>query len=77
MNIGDEAAIANQRLWEEEAKKGCGFTIPWLNLDVSLLRKYARGELERLPEPLACLSLSRYLRTSKAKTFCAWHQYVG
>lgn len=36
MTIKDEAAIANRRLWEEEVKKGCGFTLPWLGLDVSL-----------------------------------------
>jgi len=56
MDIQDEIAAANQRLWEEEVKKGCGFTIPWLDLDVSLLRRYARGELESLPGPLACMS---------------------
>ena len=52
----DQVAVANQRLWEEEVKKGCGYTVPWLDLDVSLLRQYAGGELERLPEPLDCLS---------------------
>jgi len=56
MDIKDDVAAANQRLWEEEVKKGCGFTIPWLDLDVSLLRQYARGELESLPEPLTCMS---------------------
>lgn len=55
MSIQDEAAIANQRLWEEEVKKGCGYTIPWLNLDVSLLRQYADGKLEFLPEPMTCI----------------------
>src|SRR5262249_47633909 len=39
-------------LWEGEVKKGCGYTIPWLELDVSLLRRYAAGELEFLPEPM-------------------------
>ena len=48
----DKVAIANQRLWENEVKKGCGYTIPWLELDVSLLRQYAEGKLESLPEPL-------------------------
>ena len=55
MNIRDKVAIANQRLWEEEAKKGCGYTIPWLELDVSLLRRYADGKLEFLPEPMTCI----------------------
>lgn len=56
MSMKDQVAVANQRLWEEEVKKGCGYTIPWLDLDASLLRLYARGELESLPDPLACLS---------------------
>jgi SAM-dependent methyltransferase len=56
MGMKDEAAVANRRLWEEEVRKGCGYTIPWLDLDVSLLRQYARGELECLPVPWDCLS---------------------
>ena len=52
MNLRDEVAIANQTLWETEVQKGCGFTIPWLDLDVALLRQYANGERESLPEPL-------------------------
>jgi SAM-dependent methyltransferase len=56
MSMNDDVAVANQRLWEEEAKKGCGYTIPWLDLDVDLLRRYASGELASLPEPLDCLS---------------------
>ncbi len=56
MSTNDEVAVANQRLWEEEVKKGCGYTIPWLDLDVGLLRRYAGGELESLPEPMDSLS---------------------
>jgi SAM-dependent methyltransferase len=52
----DEIAAANQRLWEEEVKRGCGYTVPWLDLDVDLLQRYAGGELASLPEPLDCLS---------------------
>jgi SAM-dependent methyltransferase len=52
----DEVAIANQRLWEAEVQKGCGFTIPWLDLDVTILRRYANGELASLPEPLTGLA---------------------
>lgn len=55
MNIRDEAAIANQRLWEEEVKKGCGYTVPWLELDLSLLHEYADGKHEFLPEPMTCI----------------------
>jgi len=55
MNIRDEVAIANQELWEDEVRKGCGYTIPWLDLDVSILRQYIEGNPEFLPEPLTCL----------------------
>jgi SAM-dependent methyltransferase len=51
----DKVAAANQRLWEEEVKKGCGYTIPWLGLDVALLRRYAAGEIASLPEPMECI----------------------
>ena len=67
MNIRDEVAIANQRLWEEEVKKGCGYTIPWLKLDVSLLRQYADGKLEFLPEPMTCIYPASILANIEGK----------
>jgi SAM-dependent methyltransferase len=33
-------------------EEGCGFTVPWLDLDVALVRRYARGELDPVPETL-------------------------
>ena len=59
----DEAAVENQKLWDAEVEKGCGYTIPWLDLDPERLRAYARGdahsgargEVDVLPEPLTCL----------------------
>ncbi|MBI5094127.1 MAG: class I SAM-dependent methyltransferase [Candidatus Hydrogenedentes bacterium] len=48
----DEVAVANRRLWEEEVRKGCGYTVPWLDIDVSLLRRFAEGKLSILPEPM-------------------------
>ena len=56
MGMNDEVALANRKLWEEEVKQGCGYTIPWLDLDAGLLREYTSGELESLPEPMDCLS---------------------
>ena len=44
MKTRDEIAVANQRLWEEEVNKKCGWTIPWLDLDTSQLRQYADGK---------------------------------
>ena len=40
MNFIDDAAAANHRLWEEEVRKECGYTTPWLDLDVATLRRY-------------------------------------
>ncbi len=51
----DKVAIANQKLWQDEVEKGCGYTIPWLELDVALLRQYAEGKIESLPEPMDCI----------------------
>ncbi len=58
MRLLDETAVANQKLWEAEVQKGCGYTTPWLDLDLSLLRRFTRGELAALPEPLDCISPS-------------------
>lgn len=55
MTTDDEAAIANRTLWEREVQKGCGYTIPWLDLDIVSLRRFAGGELAALPEPMSCI----------------------
>ena len=47
----DEVAIANERHWQTMVKEGCGYTIPWLNLDVDRLREYATGSLDGRDEP--------------------------
>ena len=41
---------------EDEVEKGCGYTIPWLDLDVKLIRQYAGGKLKTVPEPLDVMS---------------------
>ncbi len=56
MSERDEVATANERLWEREVEKGCSYTIPWLDLDPEIIRKYARGTLESAPEPLTVMS---------------------
>jgi len=51
MKHKDEVAVANERLWEGEVKKGGGHTIPWLDLDLDQLRQFIRGDLgEVAPE---------------------------
>jgi SAM-dependent methyltransferase len=52
MKTKDEIAAVNQRLWEEEVKKGCGFTIPWLDLDRDVLEKFVEGRLNPVPDRL-------------------------
>jgi SAM-dependent methyltransferase len=51
----DDAAVENQKLWDSEVEQGCGYTIPWLDLDPAMLQRYARGEVDVLPEPWTCL----------------------
>ena len=36
--IKDEVALANEKLWDKEVEKDCGFTIPWLDLVINLIR---------------------------------------
>jgi SAM-dependent methyltransferase len=67
MSVPDEVAIANRRMWEEEVKKGCGYTIPWLDIDVSLLRRFAEGNLGPLPEPMDCIFPASVLAGIEAK----------
>ena len=52
MNTRDEIAAINEKHWEKMVKEGCGFTVPWLDLDRDLIRRYVAGELELVPEPL-------------------------
>lgn len=67
MRERDEVAAANERLWEREVQKGCGFTIPWLELDPEVIRQYARGTLEPVPEPLTVMSPRNILAETDGK----------
>jgi SAM-dependent methyltransferase len=48
----DDIAAANRQHWERMAREGHGFTCPWLDLRPDVLRSYARGELDPVPDPL-------------------------
>lgn len=52
MSIYDKIAVANERLWEKMVQEGCGYTIPWLDLDSVLLHQYAAGHLKTVPDAL-------------------------
>jgi SAM-dependent methyltransferase len=51
MKEKDEVAIINERHWERMVREGCGFTIPWLDLDIEMIRRYAQGESDIVPTP--------------------------
>ncbi len=42
----------NKEWWEKMVKDECGFTKPWLDLDLKVLQKLAKGELKNPPELL-------------------------
>jgi len=52
MDERNEVRAANERHWNRMVEEGCGFTIPWLDLDPALVRQYARGQLDAAPDPL-------------------------
>jgi len=47
----DEVASTNRRFWENEVSQGSGYTRPWLELDPALVRAFAAGDVDVLPEP--------------------------
>lgn len=48
----DEAARINEPFWDQESKKGIGYTIPYLNLDPKVVREFALGKLDPPPKEL-------------------------
>ena len=48
-----EALKANEAFWDEEVERGVGCTVPWLDLDPAVLRRFAKGELDPVPKQLA------------------------
>lgn len=63
----DRIAAINKRHWEWAVKKGAGCTVPWLDLDPVLLRQYASGELETVPERLSGMYPSNVLSGAEGK----------
>jgi SAM-dependent methyltransferase len=52
MSKKDKIAATNERHWEWAVKKAAGCTVPWLDLDLALIRRYACCELESVPKQL-------------------------
>lgn len=67
MREQDEIAATNERHWEWAVKKGAGCTVPWLDLELDLLRRYARGELETVPERFSDMYPSKVLSEVQGK----------
>lgn len=63
----DEVAIANEKHWDRMVEEGCGFTIPWLDLDPDVIRQYAKGELETISEQLAIMTPPNILTDVEGK----------
>jgi 2-polyprenyl-3-methyl-5-hydroxy-6-metoxy-1,4-benzoquinol methylase len=49
----DEALIHNEEHFDRDVEKGASSTIPCLDLDPGMVRQFARGELEPVPESLS------------------------
>lgn len=57
----DETAVANEGLWEREVEKGCGYTIPWLDLERDELRRFVCGDFPEIVgrrKPLQLVNMS-------------------
>src|SRR3990172_3901526 len=66
MKKKDYASI-NKEFWEKEVRKGCGYTKPWLKLEIKVLQELAKGNLKRPPEPLNCIFPITVLADVKGK----------
>ena len=67
MKIRDEIAQANEKHWNKMVKEACGFTIPWLYLDLENLILFACGRLDPIPEPLNIITPATIVRDVKDK----------
>jgi SAM-dependent methyltransferase len=63
----DKIGTANKHYWEKMVREKCGFTQPWLNLDLTIIQQYARGELTIAPEPLTWIYPANVLNNVAGK----------
>lgn len=51
-----QIVVANKALWEALASSGCGFSVPWLDLDRRELERCVNGEIRpRIPDRLGVI----------------------
>ncbi|MBD3184725.1 methyltransferase domain-containing protein [Candidatus Poribacteria bacterium] len=62
-----EEVVANKKHWERMVKERCGYTIPWLDLDVNIIRKYSRGELDNAPDKISVITPKSILTDMEGK----------
>jgi ubiquinone/menaquinone biosynthesis C-methylase UbiE len=46
--MNESYASINKKFWNKEVKEGGDFTQPWLNLDLKILEKFAKGKIKPL-----------------------------
>lgn len=67
MNTRDETAKTNEAHWDKAVEEGCGFTVPWLDLDPDVICRYAAGELEQVTDPLMSIFPAEILANVEGK----------
>ena len=67
MQIEDEATRVNQQHWEKMVAEGCGYCLPWLELDRAKVEQLLALPAEQLPEPYDCLYPAEIFLNSAGK----------
>jgi SAM-dependent methyltransferase len=67
MSKQDDIALANEQHWNRMVEEGCGYTIPWLDLDVATIRRYASSQLDPVPGPLIHIYPSNLLASVEGR----------
>lgn len=68
----------NQKFWDDNVESGCPYTAPWLNLNMDLVKQFARGELSGFDKPygeidiplLKTIRKCLYLNLSGKRVLC-------
>jgi SAM-dependent methyltransferase len=67
MSEPDNLARRNHQAWEKDVQQNGPYTMPWLDLEPNVLRAFAEGEIETLPEPYAYIYPHFILRNLAGK----------
>jgi len=61
----DDIISKNQNEWNENVESGDQYTIPWLNLNLDLVNKFANGELSGFNKPYGKITNSSFINIRK------------